>query len=285
MNSHEAKRLLEMLRPGEVDSADPRFAEALQQAETDPELSRWFADQKQFDRAFASALKDVPIPADLRQTILANRPKVPAESQSQSESESQRRTERPERATPKRGTAPKRGILTPNFWLGRHWAIPATAAAALIIGAIAVLSRPAGFSEFRHELVKKADGIENHLEFKSTDLNRIQQWLASQGIAADVTLPAALQEMHVQGCQVVQAAGQRVPMLCLIGGSKHLHLFVVEGAQLAGLPQAGTPDFERCGSWKTAAWQHGDKTYLLSGLKSYTFVNKFRKAGRWILWG
>jgi hypothetical protein len=258
MNSQDAKRLLGMLRPGEADRTDPHFAEALRQAESDPELRQWLAEQKQFDSAFARALKDVPVPVDLRSAILAQRPQ------------------------------PK--VIAPAFWLLRNWRMPAAAAAAVMIAASvawAQWSKPVGFSEFRRELVKEAWGNEAHLDYKSTDLIRIRQWLASHGIEADVRLPAALEAMQVQvqGCQVVEAGGQRVPMLCLASGSKHLHLFVVEGAQLAGLPKAGSPDFERCGSWKTAAWQQGDRTYLLSGLKSHAFVNMFRKAGRWILWG
>jgi hypothetical protein len=261
MKSHDAKRLLEVLRPGEADHGDRHFADALQQAGSDPELARWLADQKQFDGTFARALKDLPVPADLRSAILADRPQPPQK------------------------------ILKPAFgrWLKPRWRIPAAAAAAALIISASIAAvhwnRPVGFAEFCHELLKEALSNDAHLDFKSGDLARIRQWLHGQGVAADVALPAGLQGMRVQGCQVVQAGGQRVPMLCLMGESKHLHLFVVEGVQLAGLPRAGSPAFERYGSWKTAAWQQGDKTYVLSGLKSYTFVNKFRKAGRWTLWG
>jgi len=154
-----------------------------------------------------------------------------------------------------------------------------------VVAALGVwqLAKPVGFAEFRQKLVREAWNSEAHLDYKSTDLARIRQWLAAQGIHAEVSLPAALRDMHVQGCQIVEANRERVPMLCLIEGSKHLHLFVVEGVQLAGLPSQGLPDFERCGFWKTAAWQQGDKTYVLSGLKAHAFVSKFRKAGRWTM--
>ena len=74
-------------------------------------------------------------------------------------------------------------------------------------------------------------------------------------------------------------------MLCLADGPRHMHLFVLEGSQLAQLPFDGKPDFEKCGVWKTASWQQGDKTYVLTGMKYQAFVSKFRKGGRWTMSG
>ena len=53
----------------------------------------------------------------------------------------------------------------------------------------------------------------------------------------------------------------------------------------AGLPPLGTPDFQKCGGWKTTSWQHGRQTYVLTGMKYQTFVSKFRKSGRWTMSG
>jgi hypothetical protein len=49
------------------------------------------------------------------------------------------------------------------------------------------------------------------------------------------------------------------------------------------VPPQGTPDFEKCGSWKTVSWSQGSKTYVLSGMNYLTFVKKFRKSGHWIM--
>jgi hypothetical protein len=80
---------------------------------------------------------------------------------------------------------------------------------------------------------------------------------------------------------MVEVDSHRVPMICLSEGSRHLHLFVVDGAMFADLPPAEAPDFQKCGAWKTASWQQGAKTYVLTGLKYQAFVSKFRKMGRW----
>ena len=71
MNRHEAKRQLEVFRPGGADARDPCFAEALKQLEHDPELARWFNEQRRFDAVMAEGVKAVATPADLKAAILS----------------------------------------------------------------------------------------------------------------------------------------------------------------------------------------------------------------------
>src|SRR5262249_23506156 len=145
--------------------------------------------------------------------------------------------------------------------------------------------RTVQFPELRAQLVNEAWNGEAHLDYKSSDLTQIQRWLARQGLDSSFVLPAAFREMHLHGCQVLKAENCRVPMLCLADGVKHLHVFVVSGDQIAGLPPQGVPDFQKCGAWKTAAWREGRTTYILSGLKTQAFVSKFRRSGRWTFSG
>src|SRR5438046_1604685 len=70
MNTQEAKFILQAYRTGGEDANDPQIAEALDQVKRDPELARWFAEQMSFDTAAVRALKEVPIPGPLRETIL-----------------------------------------------------------------------------------------------------------------------------------------------------------------------------------------------------------------------
>ncbi len=252
MNSQQAKQLLEVYRPGSADEADPRFGEALAQAGRDPELARWFEAQRRFDRQMEDGLKTVSAPSDLKDTILASRK-----------------------------------IVRLGFW--QQWRPQAAAAAVIAALAIAsgvmAMNRPTQFPKFRAELIQQAWNDNAHLEFESSDFLRIRQWLARQNIVTDFNLPEALHEANVVGCRIVETDGHRVPMLCLLDGGKHMHLFVLDGVQLAKLPPENSPDFEKCGGWKTASWQNGEKTYVLSGLKNQSFINKFRKAGRWAMSG
>lgn len=248
MNSLEARRLLEVYRPSGADEAEPLFAEALRQVERDPELARWFKEQRTFDGDLAAGLKTLPTPADLKSFLLASRK-----------------------------------VVRPPFW--RDWRVRAAAAAIVfvlaVVGGAFATSKPVPFPQFRSELIDRAWDGQTHLDFESTDVVRIKQWLARNFAPADFTLPEGLRQARVHGCRIVEAEGRRVPMLCLGDGLKHLHLFVVDGGQFTQLPPEGAPDFEKCGAWKTASWQRGDKTYVLTGLNCQAFVSKFRKMGRW----
>ena len=252
MNSEQAKQLLEVFRPGGTDTADPRFMEALLQTERDPQLGRWFEEQRRFDGQFVAGLKSVSVPRDLQDAILSSRK-----------------------------------VVRPGLW--QTWHARAALAASVIFlavaGGVLATSKPAQFADFRAELIQQAWDGNAHLDFESSDVRQVQQWLAGNNAAATFSLPEGLSHTHLIGCRIVEADGRRVPMLCLTDGPKHMHLFVLDGLQMAQLPAGDKPDFQKCGSWKTASWQQGDKTYVLTGMKYQTFVSKFRKGGRWTMSG
>jgi len=252
MNSEEAKRLLEVFRPGGADLGDPRFLEALKQSERDPALGRWFDEQRRFDGQFVEGLKTIPIPSDLQEAILAGRK-----------------------------------VVRPRLW--QSWrsrvAMAASVAFLAVAGGVLATSKPDQFADFRAELIEQAWDGKAHFDFESSDVKEIQKWLASENVVADFSLPDGLSGTRLLGCRIVETDGVRVPMLCLADGHKHMHLFVLEDAQLAQLPSNDKPDFEKCGVWRTASWQQGDKTYVLTGMKYLAFVNKFRKGGRWTMSG
>ena len=252
MKSEEAKRLLEVFRPGGADMDDPRFVEALRQTERDPGLGRWFEEQRRFDSQFVEGLKTISVPADLQDAILTGRK-----------------------------------VVSPSLW--QNWRVRAAVAASVVFlavaGGVLATNKPSQFADFRAELIEQAWDGNTHLDMESSDVRQIQNWLAGNHASAEFSLPDGLRDTRLLGCRIVEVNGLRVPMLCLADGPKHMHLFVLEGSQLAKLPFGGDPDFEKCGVWKTASWQQGDKTYVLTGMKYQAFVSKFRKGGRWTMSG
>ena len=253
MKSKEARQLLEVYRPGGADAQDPQIQEALKQAGRDPALAGWFEEQRNFDATFAANLRAVAAPADLQDSILS-----------------------------------ARKIVKPRLW--HDWRAHAAAAAAAVVLLAAAGGLPGTkgterFPEFRAQLIEQAWDGQAHLDFESSDVQHIRLWLSQHNVSPDFALPQGLQDTRVVGCRIVEADGRRVPMLCLTDGPKHLHLFIVDETQFAGLPPLGTPDFQKCGGWKTTSWQRGNQTYVLTGMKYQTFVSKFRKSGRWTMSG
>ena len=259
MSSDEAREILELYCPGGADTDDPRMREALEQTRRDPELARWFALQMRFDSAMAKGVKAIEVPADLRASLLADRSVV---------------------------------VRLPVSWwrpAWNSWRVRAAAAAAIVllisVGATIAQRGPTRFADFRREIIEENWNSPNHLQFRSSNLVRVKQWLARQGGPTGFSLPAGFENPQLHGCGLVHVGGHPVAVLCLAEGSKHLHLYVADDVQFADLPKKGVPEFEKCGVWKTASWQKGDQTYVLAGMKYPTFISTFRKSGRWTISG
>ena len=66
-----AKLLLSAYRPNGADAQDPVFKEALELAQCDPELARWFRGERDFDQMISSKLRLIEPPVVLEAAILA----------------------------------------------------------------------------------------------------------------------------------------------------------------------------------------------------------------------
>jgi hypothetical protein len=77
MTVHEAKRVLLSYRPGSSDDQDPEVAQALGVVNTDPDLRLWFEGHCAFQTAMRSRLREMPVPAHLKQALLARHKIVP----------------------------------------------------------------------------------------------------------------------------------------------------------------------------------------------------------------
>ena len=73
MDSDRARAILSIYRHG-IDDHDAQFAEALRQADQDPELRAWLAEQQKEFREIRHELRSLPVPADLAGDILRQRP-------------------------------------------------------------------------------------------------------------------------------------------------------------------------------------------------------------------
>lgn len=232
MDREEARRTLAAYRPDDQDQADPQFAEALREAERDPELARWLAEEREFDRAIAAHLESVPAPFGLKTRILAG-------------------------AAPR--TSPKPG-----------WAAALAVAAALLFLLAQIVSpwresahNASLLADYEREMVSFIQ-LTPPLEKESSDLDEIKNWLA-QNKVQQVSVPPRLAALDPVGCRILSFRGRKVTLICFKRAEKNLaHLFVVDRAVLPKLDPGGAPVYADEGKWTTVSWAEKDRAYMIA---------------------
>jgi hypothetical protein len=233
MNNQEAKLILQAYRPNGQDASDPFFTEALEQAQRDPELQKWFAEENVLHTCLKTRLETaIPVPPGLKSELLALRKTV--------------------RPTP--------------WWL-QPMKLAAAVAMLLSLGTVMFLlaQRPTQLARFREAMAHSSAQMQEHVAFESHDFAKIQQWLQGQNMDTHFDLPVTLQGGIPQGCRVVDWNGLKVTMLCFFKDGQHMDLFVMDRTGLPSLPENGALQFAKAGSLMTATWASGQKVYLLTG--------------------
>ncbi len=245
MNSRLAKEILLRYRPSTNDASDPEFAEALEQAKRDPELGRWFAQQQAFHNTIRDQFKQLPVPAGLKEEILAG----------------------------------YRPAVIPVWWQQPVFqSLAAAAAIVLLIGVAFFWSQPReerSFAAFQNRVVRNAQrGYV--MDITTTNLGEVRQYLATRGAHADYVLPAPLEKLPGDGGAVLRWHNKTVSMVCFdLGNHNDLFLFVVSRADLPDAPSASEPQFTKIGKLTAASWSTGDRTYVLAGPGDEQFVRRY----------
>ena len=219
MTKEEAKKILAAYRPGDEDRPESDFAEALNEAQRDPELARWFAEERDFDRVVAAHLKSVPVPFGLKTRILANMPPRTARS---------------------------------------RWVAPLAAAAALLLLALLIsISRSSGqhsgsVSDYEQEMMSFVK-LQPPLEMESLEIGPIKQWIAKRKVPlADI--PPGIAAVETMGCRILSFRGHPVTLLCFCHGQTVAHLLMVDRAALPALKPGKPPTLSSQGDWTIATW-------------------------------
>lgn len=238
MDNDRAKMILSAYRADGADASDPIFAEALAQAQRDPELARWFAEERALDERMHAALQSVRPPADLKDALLlaAKVSRMPAH----------------------------------RAW----WARPAWLAAAAAIVLFAGLAffalkpdrEPMTLAGVTSEMARLQREDRVSLGAMISDPAQIQRWLKEHEGPHDFAAPTGLASQMRLGCQVLDINGNKVSLVCFqVGDQKMVHLLVIDRRRLADPPVVGKPVFIQDGELAFATWTEGDRTYVLAG--------------------
>ncbi|MDQ2868661.1 MAG: hypothetical protein M3R59_09675 [Verrucomicrobiota bacterium] len=233
MNNDEAKFILSGYRPDGADAGDAQFADALAQAERDPELGQWFARERRFDEAMSAALETVSIPPNLRADILAGGK-----------------------------------ISRPALWRGRRavWAIAAVfVALACVVGVWR--QQTARAETWQREVLAVLPQLGSAAEpFDHEDKNGVmlKKWLVAQNQPAPPAMPAALQALPALGCKTISSAGHVVSIICFtMPGGEIVHLAVTDETDSALAPPT-SPRFAQMNGWSTVRWHANGHACMLA---------------------
>jgi hypothetical protein len=235
MKNEEAKLILQAYRPGGQDASDPGFREALEQAQRDPELARWFAQEQALDsRISAKVRAAMSPPARLKSQLLA-----------------------------------QQKILRPVAWWRRPlWRLAGVLSLVLFATLAVVWFKPSGRSEFaqyRTEMAEFAGRKLDRLDLMSADIKKIRQWLTERDAHGDLVLPAGLNGRPSMWCRLLDWHGKKVSLICFeLQNHKMAHLLVVDRDAFRKAP-AQSPQVAQAGDMATVSWSRGNKTYLIAG--------------------
>ena len=244
MNNDEAKFILSGFRPGGEDAGDAKFAEALAQADRDPELAQWFEEERRFDSAMSDALSAVPIPRNLRTDILAGGK-----------------------------------ISRPHFWQARRTLL-ALAAGIVLLAAVAGIwmhgqSRLERWQQDALAVVPTIITGETRFDFQSKNAAVLQRWLQTQNAPAPAAIPAALKTLPALGCKIINSGGRPVSIICFrLHSNELIHLVLTEQGN-PSLPPQVRPRFVEENGWKTASWSANGRAYMLATKASETELHAF----------
>ena len=232
MDKQEAKLVLQAFRPNDLDATQPAFTEALELAERDPELKKWWEAQQAFDRKVAAKLKEIAIPEDLRATIIAGRKIEQFRPQPQF-----------------------------SFWL----AAAAVVAILCAVGTSQMIKAlgPQPRSEYTAAILPLLNHDAPALGMTSNNHDQVVAWLESRH-APTGTLPAPMAGMPTVGCQKYFIHGHTVSLICFaLAGGGIAHLFIVNQQALTDPPAKDSPEMGQVDGWSMAAWSDGQMSYML----------------------
>jgi len=227
MTSEAARKILALYRPT-IDAGNPQFADALAQAERDPELGRWLQEQSTIYEAFRSKLKEAPVPEDLLEKTLRYRPSV---------------------------------VWWKHTWLQ-------LAACLLVLGGLSFYwlsrgPRAATFENYRRTMASVVTKYRMSLE--TDDPDRVRTFLANNQSPADYVLPASITRQRLLGCATLSWDGNPVSLLCFRHQSgTDLWLFVTHRIEMKGGPRSTNPAFAQANQVNTASWLQEGNLYLLA---------------------
>jgi anti-sigma factor RsiW len=243
MDSQQAREILLCHRPGIDDASDLDLAEALGQAKRDPELAHWLEQQGALQKAIRSRFREIPLPAGLKERIMAER----------------------------------RIVRLPVWWKSPAF-LAAAAGIVLIIGLASLWFMPRedhSFLAYQDRMVRNV--LRNYtMDMVTNDLPQIRDYLQKNQAHGDYVLTPELEKLPGEGCAILRWNDRPVSLICFDAGNEtDLFLFVIDRSDVPDAPAPPKAQFRKVNKLMTASWSAGNKAYVLAGPGDQQFLQRF----------
>ena len=250
MDKATIKLVLGAYRAGTQDKDDPFFAEALREAERDPELVAWFEEGQRFDALMVDTLKQAPAPTGLKELILLNA-KSPA----------------------KRVTLIE---ALPHLWQGQAKTWLAVAASVVIAFMLGRQTTPGSTPPARSGEVAGANGDRlalqaiaytgkmPALQFVCFDAAAVAHWVTEKSAAMHMgeVIDKPLSSMQMIGSSTAEWEGKPVIMIALQNKEQMAMLYLVRASDFPGT--AGGGEIMEKDGWVSKTGRNGEHLYVLT---------------------
>ena len=267
MTPEEAKNILSLCRPGNVDDRnDPLIAEAIALTDTDAELSAWFEAEQAADAQICAEFDKIEVPSDLKASILAGMRAHEADKAANPLIVESDEKDCDENIVDFEAHKKKSWI---NPWMG------IAAVFAVLFGA-SVFMQQSGQQSSEVQLASADANIPEVINFLAGEIDSFKVWdfdkrdnkfgslkahLVSAGNPAPNSVPQFAESLPTLGCVAFDYKGGKLSMICFKDGEVY-HLITADksiiGKELPSEPQT----FEiRDQAFKS--WQDEDQVYIL----------------------
>jgi hypothetical protein len=234
MTNEEAKFILRAYRPNGRDAGDPAFADALTQAERDPELRGWFERQRAFDAAVAAKFSQLATPTGLAESIL-NGARISA-------------------------AKPSKVWFRDLRWL----------AAAVAVALVTTLGLTLRSAKNLPELdvigaaaVQDLDAAHDHHDGFPAGLSEVQSRLANSAAPLPRTIALDLDTLRKARCRAITVQGCQLFEICFSRDGAWFHLYVAPRSDVSGHRLATTGTITLQGSFASTSWVDNQNVYIL----------------------
>jgi hypothetical protein len=238
MDNQEAKFILKAYRPGGADADNAVFCAALAQAERDPELRAWFEREQARDNVVAAKLKAVPIPAGLRESILAGG---------------------------------KMSTTHRSWWQQPTWLALAASVVILVSVAVTWQSRARAarldLNQLTAQILDDAAHGERHGSHGQS-ANQLVSFLSQPTSKLALPFPLDLGRLKSDGCRTLTVAGHEVLEVCFERNGGEFHLYVMARPSSRGLPK--DPQFTAQNGIHSVMWTGDHHLYVMASAKDET---------------